>query len=88
MDFVRVLDDQNQIRQVKSSEINKKQDARDQRNKVTALDCKRSTISLEDVVKIVGGPFKGKRGTIRFINKQTVFLWNKDFHQTNGLFVE
>lgn len=80
MDFVRVLDEQNTIRQVKSSEINKKQDARDQRNKVTALDCKRSTISLEDVVKIVGGVFKGKRGTIRFINKQTVFLWNKDFH--------
>lgn len=55
---------------------------------MTALDCKRSTISLDDVVKIVGGVFKGKRGTIRFINKQTVFLWNKDFHQTNGLFVE
>ena len=73
---------------MKSSDITEKQDARDQRNKITALDAQRNTISLDDVVKIVSGPLKGKRGTIKFINKHTVFLWNKEFHQTNGLFVE
>lgn len=88
IDFVRVLDESGQIKQVKSSEITKKVEARDQRNKVTGLDSNRNTLQLDTVVKVINGPYKGKRGVIKYIHKQTIFLWNRDFHQTNGLFVE
>ena len=40
------------------------------------------------MVKIVNGKFKGRKGVIKYIFKTIVFLWDRDFQQTNGLFVE
>jgi transcription elongation factor len=34
------------------------------------------------------GKYKGRKGVIRYIYKTTLFLWDKEFYQTNGIFVE
>ncbi len=39
-------------------------------------------------MKIVNGPYKGKKGVIRNIFKNFVFLYNQDFVSTNGIFVD
>jgi transcription elongation factor len=36
----------------------------------------------------VNGPYKGKKGVIRNIFKNFVFLYNQDFISTNGIFVD
>jgi len=56
--------------------------------KASAIDSKRNTIYQDNVVKIVAGKHKGRRGVIKFIHRNTVFLWDRDFKQTNGIFVE
>jgi transcription elongation factor len=40
------------------------------------------------VVKIIGGKYKGRKGVIKYINKNILFLWDKEFIQSNGIFVE
>ena len=40
------------------------------------------------MVKITAGQFKGYIGPIRHCYKNYLFLWNKDFVQSNGIFVE
>lgn len=56
--------------------------------KSTAIDSKGHTIYVDNVVKIIGGQYKGRRGVVKYIYRDVVFLWDREFHQTNGLFVE
>lgn len=76
-DFLRVINDQGQLQNVKYSEINKKIDFS---KKTTAIDSHRNTIYSENVVRITQGRFKGKKGVIKFIHKNTLFLWDREFH--------
>jgi len=39
-------------------------------------------------VKVTEGAFKGRKGVIKHIHKNTLFLWDKEFAQSNGIFVE
>ena len=36
---------------------------------------------------MVEGPERGKNGTIRHGHRHYLFLWNKEFPQSNGIFV-
>jgi len=40
------------------------------------------------MVKITSGPLKGISGPIRHYDRNYLFLWNKEYVQTNGIFVE
>lgn len=56
--------------------------------KPNGIDCKRNPITKDDTVKLINGPYKGKKGVIRNIFKNIVFLYNQDFVSTNGIFVD
>ena len=42
---------------------------------------------MDQVVKVVEGPQKGLNGTIKHGYRHYIFLWNKEFVQSNGIFV-
>lgn len=52
------------------------------------MDSVGNTISTENVVKCSEGRYKGRKGVVKHIHKNTVFLWDKEFAQSNGIFVE
>jgi transcription elongation factor len=52
------------------------------------VDSHRNTLYTDNVVKVTAGKYKGRKGVIRYIYKNTLFLWDKDFYQSNGIFVE
>lgn len=56
--------------------------------RASIFDAHHNTIHIDNVVKCISGRFQGRKGSIKFIFKNTLFLWDKDFYQTNGLFVE
>ena len=55
---------------------------------ISARDSKGNNLAIDQVVKIVNGPFKGLTGPIRHYDRNYLFLWNKEFVQSNGIFVE
>lgn len=87
-DYVRIINDSGALQVIRASEINKKFDLRDLRTKSQAIDSQRNTIYPDNVVKIIAGPFKGRKGVIKYIYRDTIFLWDRDFHQTHGIFVD
>lgn len=38
-------------------------------------------------MKIINGQYQGRKGVIKFIVKNVIFLWDREFYQTNGIFV-
>lgn len=45
-----------------------------------ARDARGNTIKYDDVVKVINGPNKGKKGAIRHIHRNVLFLYNqRDF---------
>ena len=59
-----------------------------QKKNVSTLDNGGNYISIGDTVRVVEGSNKGLKGIIRYINQNTVFLYNKEFMETLGIFVE
>lgn len=83
-----MINDSGSTQKIKSTDINKKFDLREMRAKVSAIDSQRNAIYIDNVVKIVGGTYKGRRGVVKYIHRDVVFLWDRSFHQTSGIFVE
>ena len=83
-----MVNEQGEIKSIKAAEVSKRFDIRELRTKASAIDSQRNTIYPDNVVRIVSGKNKGRKGVIKYINKNTVFLWDRDFQQTNGIFVE
>ena len=82
-DSLKVINDNGEIQNIKIGDINKKYE-----DKKPAIDSQRNTIYPDNVVKITQGKYKGRKGVIKYIFKNTLFLWDKEFYQTNGIFVE
>jgi len=59
-----------------------------QNKKVSTLDNEGNFVSIGDTVKVVEGGNKGLKGIIRYIHQNTIFLHNKEFIETLGIFVE
>jgi len=57
-------------------------------SKPNGIDSKRNPITRDDTVKIITGPYKGKKGVIKNVYKNAIFLYNHDFVSTNGIFVD
>lgn len=56
--------------------------------KPNGIDAKRNPITKQDTVKIIAGPNKSRKGVIKNIFRNFVFLFNQDFVNSNGIFVE
>ncbi len=83
---MKVIDDNGDIKNIKTADVNKKFE-RD--NKTFAQDQVGNTLCIENVVKCLeGSKYQGKKAVIKHIHKTTLFLWDKEFSQSNGLFVE
>ena len=57
-------------------------------HRTSAVDSKQNPISKDDIVEVVKGLYKGKKGVIKCIFKFFVFLYNKDYCQSHGIFVD
>ncbi len=55
---------------------------------IQARDKGGNNLAIDQVVRIVSGPFKGTIGPIVHYDRNYLFLWNKEFVQSNGIFVE
>jgi transcription elongation factor len=84
-DYLRVINNEGDIQNIKISDVNKKVEFT---RKTTTVDSHRNTIYADNVVRITQGKYKGRKGVIRYIHKNTLFLWDKEFYQSNGIFVE
>ena len=78
----------NQGGEVETIEVVDVKDKIPQKKNVSTLDNGGNYISVGDTVKVVEGPNKGLKGIIRYINQNTIFLYNKEFKETLGIFVE
>ena len=82
---MKVISNEGSIQNVKIQDINKKFQ-KDKR--ASCIDSHQNTLHIDNMVKCVSGRYQGRKGAIRFIVKNTLFLWDKEFYQTNGLFVD
>lgn len=57
-------------------------------NKALGRDSKGNSLAVNHMVRCINGECKGMTGPIRHIYKNYLFLWNKEFVQSNGIFVE
>lgn len=84
-DCLRLLTEKGEIRNVKYPEISKKIPFD---RKASTQDLEGNEISNDITVKVIKGPKTSKIGVVKRIYKKYVFMWNKDFKQSNGYFVE
>ena len=81
---LRVIDTNNEIkdisiRNVFQINVNKKN---------TGIDSRRNPITKDNIVKVINGPYKGTKATIKCLHKNFVFLHNNEFVKSNGIFVD
>ena len=58
------------------------------KRKNQGIDVKKNPLVKGDKIKVVFGYNKGKKGVIKCIFKNFVFLYNQEFSSTNGIFVD
>lgn len=82
---MKIISDIGETKNLKLHEISKKIP---RSNRITAVDQRGHSIDIDSVVECIGGMHKGKRGVVRNVGKNSLFLWDKEFIETNGIFVE
>ena len=87
-DSIRLISEDGSVTIIRGNQVSKRFDQRDLKTKQQSVDAKRNTIYHNNVVKIINGVYQGRKGVIKYLHKDVVFLWDKAFQQTNGLFVE
>lgn len=55
---------------------------------IQARDKVGNSLAIDQMVKVVSGQNKGTIGPIRHYDRNYLFLWNREFVQSNGIFVE
>lgn len=81
---LKVVTTQNELKSISAREVEKI----NLNKRVTNIDCKRNPIAKDNCVKVINGPFKGSKGTIKNIYKRYVFLHDNKYARTNGIFCE
>ena len=82
--ILKVITTRNEVKKISFREVEKI----NINKRTTNIDGKGNPIAPENVVKVINGPNKGNKGTIKCISKKNVFLHNNDFVRTNGIFCE
>lgn len=83
-DYLKLINENGAIINMKLAAVNKKFD---KNQKVSGADFHGNTLCPDNVVKVTEGAYKGRKGVIKHIYKNTLFLWDKEFSQSNGIFV-
>lgn len=78
-DSLRIINEEGLVTNIRGSQVSKRFDQKDLRTKQQAVDAKRNTIYHNNVVKVINGVYQGRKGTIKYIYKNVVFLWDKAF---------
>ena len=87
-DSVKVINEQGKIEHVKVVDAGKKQSAPTRRGgTLSGRDAKGNALVHDSMVKCINGPNKNIIAPIRHSFKNYLFLWSKDFVQSNGIFV-
>lgn len=86
-DYVKVINDQGKIDHVKVVDAGKKQPAPRRGGTLSGRDAKGNALIHDSMVKCISGPYKDLIAPIRHSFKNHLFLWHKNFVQTNGIFV-
>lgn len=55
---------------------------------IQARDSRGNSLAIDQMVRIIQGPRKGITGPIKHYDRNYLFLWNKEYVQSNGIFVE
>jgi len=71
------MNDHGEIKNIKIGEINKKFE---NNKKASTIDSQRNTLYPDNVVKIINGKYKGRRGVIKYIYKNILFMWDREFY--------
>ncbi len=87
-DYLKAINEQGKLANVKVADIGKKIPAPRPGMPLQARDSKGNTLAIDQMVKVTSGPLKGISGPIRHYDRNYLFLWNKEYVQTNGIFVE
>ena len=82
--ILKVIDTSNEIKNVSVRDVF--QIHVNKRN--TGIDCRRNPITRDNIIKVVNGPYKGTKATIKCLYKRFVFLHNNEIIQSNGIFVD
>ena len=87
-DYLKMISEQGKIVNIKVCDLGKKIPKPLRNGTLSAHDHDNFTLSLDSVVKVSSGPKRGTIGSIRHAFKTYLFLYNKEFVQSNGIFVE
>jgi transcription elongation factor len=86
-DYLKMINEQSKIVSVKVCDLGKKVPLPPRNGTLNGRDKNNNTLAMDQVVKVMEGPHRGMNGTIRHGHKHYIFLWNKEFVQSNGVFV-
>jgi len=84
-DTLKILNDNSDIENIDVVNVNNKIQ---QKKNISTLDNNSNFISIGDTVKVIEGKNKGVKGIIKYIYQNSVFLYNREFFETLGVFVE
>ena len=82
--FLKVIDTSNDIKNISIRDVF--QIHVNKRN--TGIDSRRNPITKDNIVKVINGPYKGTKATIKCLCGKFVFLHNNEYIQSNGIFVD
>jgi len=87
-DYLKIINEQGKTLNVKVCDLGKKIPKPFRNGTLSAHDHDNYTLSMDAMVKVCSGPKKGIIGSIRHAYKNYLFMYNKEFVQSNGIFVE
>ena len=87
-DYIKLINEHGKIENVKIADLGKKLPAPSRGGTLGGRDSQGNALGLDQMVKCVQGSHKGTIGPIKHGYKNYLFLWNKDFVLSNGIFVE
>jgi len=87
-DYLKMINEQSKIVNVKIVDLGKKVPLPPRNGTLNGRDKNNNTLAMDQVVKVIEGKHRGLNGTIRHGYKHYIFLWNKEFVQSNGIFVQ
>ena len=77
--MIRLINEEGTVCNIRGNQVSKRFDQRDLKTKQQSVDAKRNTIYYNNVVKIINGVYQGRKGVIKYLHKDVVFLWDKAF---------
>ena len=87
-DYLKMINEQSKIVNVKIVDLGKKVPLPPRNGTLNGRDKNNNTLAMDQVVKVTEGKNRGLNGTIKHGYKHYIFLWNKEFVQSNGIFVQ